>query len=72
MSGGTTMQAADRKRPRPRGAAAIGEHLQEVRYDQLRRGNDRLHGLVRGLGLRLCLEREGHEWTTVNANNVEA
>jgi hypothetical protein len=27
---------------------------------------------MRGLGLRLSPEREGHEWTAVNANNVEA
>ena len=27
---------------------------------------------MRGLGFRLSLEREGHECTTMNANNVEA
>lgn len=43
-----------------------------MRNDQLRRGHDRLHGRVRGFGLGLSLEREGYEWTTVNANNVEA
>ena len=47
--------------------STIQRRLLDVSYDQLR-----LHGLVRGVGLRLSLEREGHEWTTVNANDVEA
>ena len=61
------------RRPARRGVdcggscSTIQRRLLDVRYDQLR-----LHGLVRGVGLRLNLEREGHEWTTLNANDVEA
>jgi hypothetical protein len=61
------------RRPARRGVdcggscSTIQRRLLDVRYDQLR-----LHGLVRGVGLRLSLEREGHEWTTLNANDVEA
>jgi hypothetical protein len=39
---------------------------------QLARSDNRQHRLVRGYGLRLSLEREGHEWPTVSANDVEA
>jgi hypothetical protein len=40
------------------GGAAIGEHLLDMRYDQLRCGNDRLHGLCAASVLRLSLERD--------------
>ena len=46
--------------------------LLDVRRDQLGRSDKRQRRLVLGFGLRLSLEREGHEWPTVSANDVEA